>query len=353
MDYMFHYENSLSMNWNKVFLFYWTTIYYYNNRYILWVKRNVRQYSNMVLLLTSPYIVGRFVLLKLLEPLFTVGVCRRRRKERFMHFDHEIAIVAIAKNEGPYLREWIEYHRLVGIKRFYLYDNESEDDTRLILQPYIEDGTVVYTYIKGKARQLDAYNDAIRKYRGKCRYMAFIDLDEYLKPTVPFMFINNIVDNILSTYGKGASGVGVNWAMFGSSGYRNTPEGLTVMNFKRRGTNVHWANAHVKTIVNPREVSFYISPHYPLYKLGAYSVDETGETRLYVWFCDKREYRNLRINHYYTKSLEQYMQEKAGRGFGDRLTGTYDMKKFREYDLNDVEDKSMEVYADTLKERMG
>ena len=126
MDYMFHYENSLSMNWNKVFLFYWTTIYYYNNRYILWVKRNVRQYSNMVLLLTSPYIVGRFVLLKLLEPLFTVGVCRRRRKERFMHFDHEIAIVAIAKNEGPYLREWIEYHRLVGIKRFYLYDNESE-----------------------------------------------------------------------------------------------------------------------------------------------------------------------------------------------------------------------------------
>ena len=28
---------------------------------------------------------------------------------------HYLAVCAIYRNEGPYLREWIEFHRLVGV----------------------------------------------------------------------------------------------------------------------------------------------------------------------------------------------------------------------------------------------
>ena len=33
-----------------------------------------------------------------------------------------LSICAVYRDEGPYLREWIEFHRLVGVERFYLYD---------------------------------------------------------------------------------------------------------------------------------------------------------------------------------------------------------------------------------------
>ena len=34
-----------------------------------------------------------------------------------------IAAVLIIKNEGPYLREWLEYHKFIGFEHFFIYDN--------------------------------------------------------------------------------------------------------------------------------------------------------------------------------------------------------------------------------------
>src|SRR5215204_456630 len=53
-----------------------------------------------------------------------------------------IAIATMFQNEAPYLKEWIEYHRLVGVKHFYLWNNQSEDDYLSVLQPYIDKGIV-------------------------------------------------------------------------------------------------------------------------------------------------------------------------------------------------------------------
>jgi len=54
-----------------------------------------------------------------------------------------LSICGIYRDEAFYLREWIEFHRLVGVERFYLYDNFSEDNHREVLAPYIESGIVV------------------------------------------------------------------------------------------------------------------------------------------------------------------------------------------------------------------
>lgn len=51
-----------------------------------------------------------------------------------------LSVACIAKNEGPYIREWIEYHKIVGVERFYFYDNDSSDNTREVLEPYIRGG---------------------------------------------------------------------------------------------------------------------------------------------------------------------------------------------------------------------
>ena len=49
-----------------------------------------------------------------------------------------LSITAVLQNEAPYIKEWIEYHRLVGVERFYIYDNESTDNVKEILKPYID-----------------------------------------------------------------------------------------------------------------------------------------------------------------------------------------------------------------------
>ena len=52
-------------------------------------------------------------------------------------FKHDLAIVVIIKNEGKDIAEWIDYHIIAGVSKFYIYDNESTDNTKEILQPYI------------------------------------------------------------------------------------------------------------------------------------------------------------------------------------------------------------------------
>ena len=332
---------------------YWIGAYYYNNELILWLKRNCRKSSNLLLLMLSPYIFMKAGLYAIYEGVWgKYAVARKINKERASTYRHEIAMVSISKNEAPYIKEWIEFHKLVGFTKFYFYDNESEDKTVDILKPYIDSGLVEYTLIKGKGRQLDVYNDAIAKHKDECRWMAFLDMDEYLMPTKPFEKIYNVVSELICKAGKGAAGIGVNWCIYGSAHLEKKPKGLIIKNFIYRGksgTETHWGNFHIKTICNPRLVKNYISPHYPIYKLGGHNINDSDGKRLWGWFCHDVKWQNLRINHYYCKSKEQYIQ-KISRGFGDRV-GEYDMKQFNDYDLNDVMDESMLVYADKMKNK--
>ncbi|MBR4152453.1 MAG: glycosyltransferase family 92 protein [Selenomonadaceae bacterium] len=97
-------------------------------------------------------------------------------------FLHDLAIVAILKNEGHYLKEWLDYHLLAGVDHFYLYDNESPDNQAEVAKPYVEAGLVDYISAPGKVMQIAVYNDAVKRFKFFCRYMAFIDGDEFIYP---------------------------------------------------------------------------------------------------------------------------------------------------------------------------
>lgn len=106
----------------------------------------------MLLSLCNPYLLLRWVCLASYECF--IGKRRVSNKlceDRKRNFKYEIGLVCISKNEAPYIREWIEFHRLVGVSKFYFYDNESDDDTPDVLAPYIADGIVDYALIRGKA----------------------------------------------------------------------------------------------------------------------------------------------------------------------------------------------------------
>ena len=53
-----------------------------------------------------------------------------------------LSAVVIVKDEGPYLQEWLEFHRLVGVQHVYLYDNGSSDGTEQVLLDFTRCGDV-------------------------------------------------------------------------------------------------------------------------------------------------------------------------------------------------------------------
>ena len=99
-------------------------------------------------------------------------------------FLHDLAVVAILKNEGHYLKEWLDYHLLAGVDHFYLYDNDSTDNQAEVAKPYVEAGLVDYFPAPGKSMQHIVYTEAVKRFKFHCRYMAFIDGDEFVYPKV-------------------------------------------------------------------------------------------------------------------------------------------------------------------------
>ena len=266
-----------------------------------------------------------------------------------------LAIVCIAKNEAPYLKEWIEYHKIVGVERFYFYDNESDDNTKEILEPYIKDGTVVYHLlpnhpITGQRQQIEAYNDAIYKYRDRTRWLAIIDADEFIVPVE-----KDSIPEFLEDYDQ-YPGVVANWICFDSNGHDRRPAahgGLLTANYTRarKDNNATWRERLVKSIVNPKQIVNFISEHEGLYYHNIEAVTENFEkTR-----GDSTKYNStskIRINHYYTKSREEYLS-KVTRN----LKGAQTPYKFDENMLNfpeeTAEDLVIQKYVPHLKDVLG
>ena len=55
-----------------------------------------------------------------------------------------LAVAAIFKNEGPYILEWVACHRVMGVDRFFIADNNSTDETTNILGTLAAAGIVTH-----------------------------------------------------------------------------------------------------------------------------------------------------------------------------------------------------------------
>jgi hypothetical protein len=220
-----------------------------------------------------------------------------------------LSICSAYRNEAPYLREWIEFHRLVGVEHFYLYDNRSEDDHQAQLAPYIDAGLVTLTDWPLSPGQCQAFRDCIEQHRDDVRWLACIDLDEFLfSPTL------RPVSELLTEY-EAFPGVGVNMALFGASGHRVPPAGLTLESYDSRGDEeVRWSGA-IKSIVHParalRCAEDETNPHGFLYADGELAVNELMQPidTEPPTISKPVSYGRLRINHYWMRSEQQWREK--------------------------------------------
>ncbi len=270
--------------------------------------------------------------------------------------DNILSLVVIVKDESDYIIEWLEYHRMVGVSHFYIYDNDSKDNIQRKLRWYIDNNVVTYINWPGESQQIPAYNDALRNYKFATKYMGFIDADEFLVPVLN-KTLPEIIDDIFRENVR-AGGIGVNWRVYGSSFYEVRTEGLVIERFKYRAKDFdrNGFNYYIKTICNPRlALEFRNNSHNVVYLENYYCISENGSVIPWAFFYDGM-CSKLRLNHYSIKSKEEYFQ-RMKKGKADQIIAFTDEEIERRYNkelvaLNSEFDPIMDKYIDELKMRV-
>ena len=229
------------------------------------------------------------------------------RRPRSRAPEQYLAACAIYRDEADYLAEWIEFHRLVGFERFYLYNNRSSDHHREVLEPYIRDRLVVLHDWPLHPGQYTAYEHCVANYWEASRWIGFFDIDEFVfSPTY------RPVSEILTGYEQWP-GVCVNVPRYGTSGHRTKQAGLVIESYVIRLQTL--ADRTVKTIADPAAVKGCRNAHVLMYHRRC-AVDTNGFP-VHGTATKSPTLDRLRANHYYSKSEEELRAKHTRRTADD------------------------------------
>lgn len=222
------------------------------------------------------------------------------------NFKYDLSICTIFQNDDRFLKEWIEYHRSVGVEHFWLYNNNSTDNFKKVLNPYIKKGIVELMDWPSVQEENDfihfcyvvqpsAFNDALNRARGITKWIAFIDSDEFIVP-----ISSKSIVKVLEKYFSNFAGVCINWQCYGTSHVKKiTKDEFMIEKLVYKLPTHHEKNLIYKSIVQPNYVINFDNPHFANFTPNYYQVNTNGElikcpnNGVYI---DK-----LRINHYWAR----------------------------------------------------
>ena len=255
-----------------------------------------------------------------------------------------LSICAIYRNEARYLPEWIEFHRLFGVERFFLYNNRSTDDHMEVLAPYIDEGIVVWHDFPMFPGQREAYEQCLGEHRHDARWIAYIDVDEFL-----FSPTGRLLSDVLSDF-EAYPGAVVNMMHYGTSGHETPPPGLAVESYTRRLEFDRPRNRTVKSIVDPeRTLRIGLVAHYFIYADGERAVDENFEPS-HGHETDGVSVDLLRINHYFTRSQQERREKLTRPGIlHGKLVPNPEQAEERDRRLNAEEDPILVPYGRAVR----
>ncbi|KAL3683884.1 hypothetical protein R1sor_001906 [Riccia sorocarpa] len=87
-------------------------------------------------------------------------------------------------NQADFLREWIMYHGFLGIEKWYLYDNNSDDDIEEVLGSLSNDynvSRIPWPWIK---TQEAGFSHCALRAKAECKWVLFADVDEFVYPSL-------------------------------------------------------------------------------------------------------------------------------------------------------------------------
>lgn len=249
-----------------------------------------------------------------------------------MSHKHELGIVAIVQNQAFYLPEWVRYHRAIGVEKFYLYDNDSADSTMSVARAL---GCEIVRWPGRHMQQLMAHRHAVQFIRNQCRWLAFIDPDEFIyAPNQDFLK--------LLYERRRAPALAMCWACFGTSGIQTRPDSA-LRSFVRRATWDDPINLHIKSVIQPALVT-PLPPKDPHHFLGVETVDFEGR-RVLGPFHSSAHWQPVRLNHYISRSITEAKIKMVLPRVNNNETYSIDLCGST---FNQVKDNSMVLWAGAL-----
>ena len=139
-----------------------------------------------------------------------------------------LAACAVFRDEDRFLREWLSFHICAGIEHFFLYADRPFDDCyREILQPFIDAGLVTLDRaVPVRDPQIPTYDSCLANHRHASRWLAFIDIDEFLHTVNESL----LLPDVFKEY-HAFGGVVIPWTLLGSSEHLTAPKGLVIENY--------------------------------------------------------------------------------------------------------------------------
>lgn len=254
-------------------------------------------------------------------------------KEKIIYLDNtslKIALCAIAKNENLYIREWVEWYKNIGISKIFLYDNNELDGEKFedVINDYIKIGFVEIINVRGIEKgcvydeeginlqpkcYIDCYENKVKDFDWIC----FFDIDEFLtfkKNWNLFGFLNqdkfNDTDTIL-----------IPWIHYDDNDllyYDSRPVMKRFTHLSKRG--YHGVKSIVRTnkIINDKKQGCLIHIFRFVNNKIKYSYGLQINTykTWYQFSDDECKYSPCQLNHYKTKSAEEYLKRHLGRHWG-------------------------------------
>ncbi|AWK07245.1 hypothetical protein HYN56_24655 [Flavobacterium crocinum] len=259
------------------------------------------------------------VLVQFLSPLLYILLRVGKKRVRLSEPKYTFSVCAIFKNEDLSLKEWIEYHLNIGVEHFYLYNNNSTDSFELILEPYVKNDIVtLISWPLAQEQQMPAYSDCFDRFKNETKWLAYIDLDEFICP-----FYETDIKKWIGKFSNYPS-VYIYWKMFGTSGIiEHNKEKLIIEQYiscwdkyydigksiiNTQFEVLEFDKKYTHTMFGSVKIFNYRIPMPPINEFKKFVLFEINRSGLF------NKNFSIQLNHYYSKSYIEYMDKKKARG---------------------------------------
>jgi hypothetical protein len=256
--------------------------------------------------------------------------------------------MAIFKNEHAYLKEWLDHHINQGTDHFYLYSNDSNMSN----YPYLSNYNQYITLIPWQNKinngpetiQRQAYTHTIQNYNYEYKYIMMLDIDEFI---ISEDKTKKVID-IINTLPYNTKAIKVPRYNFGSNNHIIKPNGSVINNYTKREKIC----SSYKTIAQSKYIDtnkkFYGVHDFNLLYGGIIYNPHFNYNTGYPNGCTDTTINEipLRINHYYTKSYNEYIERcKMWENGGVNNVGyRKDCEKlFKDRDVGEVDEGKIEI----------
>lgn len=136
--------------------------------------------------------------------------------------DHEMCICTMLRNQARFIREWVMYHARIGVQRWFIYDNNSNDNIESVIDSLSSEKFNITRHVWPWIKTQEAgFAHCALRARDVCNWVGFIDVDEFFH--LPSgLILHDLIRN-LSGDGSVAE-LRISCHSFGPSGLKEVPK---------------------------------------------------------------------------------------------------------------------------------